>query len=405
MHSLKKEPSWKEEGPTQNIKDCILEVQNKSEVIIVSEVSYFNNALISKDCIDRVDSINAKTSTQTEVFTELRDTTPEQKNDVDSHILAHGRFSRKQEIVMSEKTEINYSKRPNCLSDHPAFRCAKLKHRLFFLELLSRITFKEKVHYIMGNKIILKKNQYCASYQQLAEELSYECRWKEDKFTVADVRGAINYFQRSRLLTQDLTHGKSIITVLYSEICEEKESTPNTGSNIDLTQTSHTKEEDKEDNIEKERSPLSPKKIQEVKSKSDTKKQKESQADQLAGAFLESIKKFKPNFTKSVSPKWIKEFEKILKHRSMEEIVRIIELTHEDSFWKTVVLSPESLWRNLDQIESRINEKKEKTTWKTKKKSDKCNQNSSDSSTPELILVPLSSRMNTEKKSWNGSGE
>jgi hypothetical protein len=69
----------------------------KGEKMLSDERISRKSKLLSKDCIDRMKHRNKKPSVVAEGLNQLRDTTPESTNDEDSHILAHGRFSRKEE--------------------------------------------------------------------------------------------------------------------------------------------------------------------------------------------------------------------------------------------------------------------------------------------------------------------
>ena len=95
-------------------------------------------------------------------------------------------------------------------------------------------------------------------------------------------------------------------------------------------------------------------------------KEDNTAASQLSDFFLQKIKSNKPDFTKGVSPKWIKDFEKLLKIRSVDELKKIINWIFESSFWSTVVLSTTSLIKNLDQIELQLNKPKQHTQEKEK---------------------------------------
>ncbi len=80
-------------------------------------------------------------------------------------------------------------------------------------------------------------------------------------------------------------------------------------------------------------------------------KENNSAANALSNFLLEKIKQQKPNFTKGVTPKWIKDAEKLLKLRTEPELKKIIDWIFNSSFWSTVILSMDSLVKNLDKIE------------------------------------------------------
>ena len=80
-------------------------------------------------------------------------------------------------------------------------------------------------------------------------------------------------------------------------------------------------------------------------------------ASPLADFLLLKIRSVNPKFTKGVSPKWIADFQKLLKIRSEEDIRKIITWIFDGSFWDTVVLSPGNLIKNLDKIEMQMAKK------------------------------------------------
>lgn len=77
-------------------------------------------------------------------------------------------------------------------------------------------------------------------------------------------------------------------------------------------------------------------------------------ASQLSDFLLTKIKSMKPDFTKGVSPKWIKDFQNLLKLRSEDQIKKIIEWIFESSFWQTIIHSPGNLIKNIDKIEMQM---------------------------------------------------
>ena len=96
MNSLDKEPSWENSEGKSQLRYC--------DDSIVGNGSHLSKSkLISKDCVDKVGSINYKPSVGAEGIDKLRDWSPKATKDVDSLIVAHGPFSRKQEIPMSDR--------------------------------------------------------------------------------------------------------------------------------------------------------------------------------------------------------------------------------------------------------------------------------------------------------------
>lgn len=82
-----------------------------------------------------------------------------------------------------------------------------------------------------------------------------------------------------------------------------------------------------------------------------------SDASAFCSLFHKKIKDKKPDFSKKISPSWIKNAEKLLKLRKTEELEKIIDFALEDSFWCANVLSPEKLLKHLDALEVKMGKK------------------------------------------------
>lgn len=126
----------------------------------------------------------------------------------------------------------------------------------------------------------------------------------------------------------------SIIEPPTSSIIE-----PPTGSTIEPTKDIYTK-----DTYTKV-TPIVPKKGT---------KEISPEVENLKKKILETIKMKKPNFTRTISKKWDEDCKALLKSRSEEEILNVLNWALNDSFWKSNVLSPGGLKRNLDTIESKM---------------------------------------------------
>lgn len=95
-----------------------------------------------------------------------------------------------------------------------------------------------------------------------------------------------------------------------------------------------------------------------------SKEEKKKDSTPSAGAsalstFLHAkIKKMKPNFSKSITPDWYSNADKLLKVRSPDEIRKVIDWAFEDPFWSTVIQSTKSLFKSIDTIEMQMLKKK-----------------------------------------------
>lgn len=77
-------------------------------------------------------------------------------------------------------------------------------------------------------------------------------------------------------------------------------------------------------------------------------------ADDLCNFFLKKMKEKKPNFLGTIKPSWKKAAKRLLKHRTPEEIRKSLDWVFDHSFWSSVIHCPESLWKNLDRIETQM---------------------------------------------------
>lgn len=74
-------------------------------------------------------------------------------------------------------------------------------------------------------------------------------------------------------------------------------------------------------------------------------------AESLSSYFLSKIKEKKTNFTKGVSPSWIKSSEKLLKVRTKKEIGQIIEFAINHEFWFSKCMAPDKILKHIDALE------------------------------------------------------
>lgn len=150
------------------------------------------------------------------------------------------------------------------IQEHPAWKAAPLKYRVFLIEFIFRMTFKEMPFVIGKSTIILKPNQYCSSADRMAEEFSTKNSQgkklqKEDVFTRGDIRGAISFWKYHHFLTKIetnlLTNHSMVlefrIPVTYenylSNANQHANQHANQPANQRLTNVEPTKEEGEED--------------------------------------------------------------------------------------------------------------------------------------------------------------
>jgi hypothetical protein len=388
MDSVKKEPSWKAEG-SKKLRDCVPDKPQDTAVAILSQVSNLGNSeLYSKDCVDRVESINDKPSVEAEGENKLRDWPPESTIDSDSHIVAHGRFSRKQEIDMSEQ---GFIKVPRSLLNDPRWNGMRLKYRHVFLILLARCYWKKTKYNVRGNIIELEKGQICVSYRQLVDWCNQEMSFKEDYVDKNIVERAVSVFFQFQIARHEVRHGKMVITITIPGYYGEEKNETET-----LSETKPRHNRDIKEEVYK-------------KNKKDKKETREPEKVDAApvGRLVEflnlEILKIKPNFSKKETPSWQKGFSSLLKLRSEDELMKIIMWALSHEFWSSNVFSPGAILRNLDKMEMQMTKIKD-NKWKknTTNSYANSNQGSSESSTCERPYRTQKSYDPMPEGFWNG---
>jgi len=78
----------------------------------------------------------------------------------------------------------------------------------------------------------------------------------------------------------------------------------------------------------------------------------------LADFFLLKLKEKKKDFSKGLTPSWIKSCDKLLQVRSREAIEKLIDFGFKHEFWFKNILSPEKLLKHLDSLELEISKEK-----------------------------------------------
>lgn len=81
-------------------------------------------------------------------------------------------------------------------------------------------------------------------------------------------------------------------------------------------------------------------------------------AQSLADFFLLKIKEKKPDFSKGLTPSWIKFCDKLLKARSREDLEKLIVFGFDHEFWFKNILSPEKLLKHIDALELEMSKQK-----------------------------------------------
>ena len=190
--------------------------------------------------VDSLDKVKEKASVKAEAHSKKTSDSVTTNSDSDylsDAILACSPNLHKQRSEqMSEKGHLRIPRslheNPLYFDAHPIYQA--ILHRFFYLA-----SYRIQEHNINGKIIILKPGQFCWSLRNLQKECGA-------KISVAFLRGAIRYFERVGFLTQTLTHKKTLITLSESILYEAKTKQPNTTSNTELTQSSHTNKEEEE---------------------------------------------------------------------------------------------------------------------------------------------------------------
>ena len=97
---------------------------------------------------------------------------------------------------------------------------------------------------------------------------------------------------------------------------------------------------------------------EEIIEKNKQKDETSADASALCDFLLAKIKEKKPNFSGQVSTSWLKDANKLLKMRSLEELKRIIEFMVADDFFGQWTFSMAKILKHLDAAETKMNANK-----------------------------------------------
>lgn len=78
----------------------------------------------------------------------------------------------------------------------------------------------------------------------------------------------------------------------------------------------------------------------------------------LCDYFLLKMKGKKPDFTGSITKTWLAAAKWLMKHRTPEQIRKLIDWTFDHHFWSTVIHCPASLKKNITSLEVQMTQKK-----------------------------------------------
>lgn len=131
----------------------------------------------------------------------------------------------------------------------------------------------------------------------------------------------------------------------------------------------------------------------------------DDEGERLAKFFHESILERKADFSKKPTEKWAKDFNALLKKRSKERILDVIDWISKDSFWSGILFSPSGILKHLDKLEAKMNQS-QGNSWKNSKSQPKSldyNPISLDNFIKEQPLLNVASYLMTLENSPIGS--
>ena len=99
------------------------------------------------------------------------------------------------------------------LLEKPEWIDARPAHQTVFMTIIMRCAFKDTDHSIQGNAVKINPGQLCATIRQIQE-------WSGKWISKNDVVGAIKYFKKTNFLRQEVRHGKTLITIIESDVYE-----------------------------------------------------------------------------------------------------------------------------------------------------------------------------------------
>lgn len=184
---------------------------------------------------------------------------------------------------------------PRSVTSDPRYQGARLKYKHVLHILLENFAFAPTTHAIVTEVIPIAIGQFCVSERRLVELCNEGVKFKEDLVDRNIVTRAVQFFCKCQYLSQEVIHGKTLLTVLLPEFYERKKKTSDPASDPKPSQNRASKEEDKELKTDNNISSVAdaPSEKKKISSSSPSKKRKKAEPVPLVerdkGVFISDI--------------------------------------------------------------------------------------------------------------------
>lgn len=141
---------------------------------------------------------------------------------------------------------------PRSVADDPRFQGARLKYQKVLFTILKHAAFSPTTHAIGLEVIPIAIGQFCVAERNLVDLCNKGVKFKDDLVDRNIVTRAVQFFCKCQYLSQQVIHGKTLLTVTIPEFYKSEKIQSEPTSEPKVSQNRATKEEDKElkeDNI------------------------------------------------------------------------------------------------------------------------------------------------------------
>lgn len=150
---------------------------------------------------------------------------------------------------------------PRSVTSDPRYQGARLKYKHVLHIILEKAAFAETTHAIGTEIVKINVGQFCVAERRLVDLCNEGVKFKEDLVDRNIVTRAVQFWRRCLYLSQEVIHGKTIITVTIPDVYKKEKTQSEPTNDPKVSQNRATKEEDKEDkedNISSEKGSFEP---------------------------------------------------------------------------------------------------------------------------------------------------
>lgn len=145
---------------------------------------------------------------------------------------------------------------PHIFHESAVWQSATIKYRAFFIEILMRCVWKKTSYIANGHLIELEVGSFACSLRNMVEMFNPTKKKGDEKieeFTLHDIRGAIRFFTKHKILAQKIAHQITILTICDPDVYNSNFSFDNTVDRTTFAQSSHSHLKEPSNQITKEK--------------------------------------------------------------------------------------------------------------------------------------------------------